>query len=513
MSNEALQRFRSLITERFTAVAVEIFGEVQSLVEAYDDENKRLRTLLNSVLSPEIRLPRIDVSRFTVKVLQESPPDLQTREESETLEQQHEDLKEEQIECVIGEELQDLEPPNIVVQVKNELDEDLPSITETYNVVEMNDASSIPLSGVEDSQESENNSDEELHKDTENEEQCTIVSKKKGPQQKTMLEMPRFKRPFKDLVLTPSDYKSFIGRLSEAYKDMPDNEKPLIAMLGLTEDVEFVDCAFGKVPKGSPLSYQYPVPSDQDFTTIDDAPPQPRLPLQSQKIEPVFSLPTLSAREQEHINRIHLSWEGAYTLEHSSRGNKELIEQVRDVRLTNPFRDIFLLKTGRSNAEHLIVKIKKGKRGSKSAQIEEELKAEALREYCRLLCVNWYPCGWVVHPEAPWLAALPHGLVYDQKETISFGLVHIKCPSFRSFTECKFLVCKKEGLQLRKDNTCYWQVQGEMMVTGTAWCDLLVLSGEDMLVQRIYRDEVIMQAMKKKLDEFFFYYYLPSLYQ
>lgn len=59
MSNEALQRFRSLITERFTAVAVEIFGEVQSLVEAYDDENKRLRTLLNSVLSPEIRLPRI----------------------------------------------------------------------------------------------------------------------------------------------------------------------------------------------------------------------------------------------------------------------------------------------------------------------------------------------------------------------------------------------------------------------------------------------------------------------
>lgn len=104
---------------------------------------------------------------------------MQTREESETLEQQHEDLKEEQIECVIGEELQDLEPPNIVVQVKNELDEDLPSITETYNVVEMNDASSIPLSGVEDSQESENNSDEELHKDTENEEQCTIVSKKK----------------------------------------------------------------------------------------------------------------------------------------------------------------------------------------------------------------------------------------------------------------------------------------------------------------------------------------------
>lgn len=59
MSNTRLQTFRSFLTERFTTVAVEIFGEVETIVEAYYEENKRLRNVLQMVLNPEIKLPRI----------------------------------------------------------------------------------------------------------------------------------------------------------------------------------------------------------------------------------------------------------------------------------------------------------------------------------------------------------------------------------------------------------------------------------------------------------------------
>lgn len=136
----------------------------------------------------------------------------------------------------------------------------------------------------------------------------------------------------------------------------------------------------------------------------------------------------------------------------------------------------------------MIFKIQKGRHRCKTGPIDEELKSEAIREHCRNLCLNWYPCGMIVHPNAPWLGALPDGLVYDPNEKLSFGLVHIKCVCFRSFVSCSFLGCRDRVLQLRRSHSYYWHIQAEMMITGTSWCDLLVLSREDLLVQHIYRD-------------------------
>lgn len=62
MSNTRHQKFRNFLTERFTNVAVEIFAEVEAIVEAYYEDNKRLRNILHMVLNPEIQLPRIGVS-------------------------------------------------------------------------------------------------------------------------------------------------------------------------------------------------------------------------------------------------------------------------------------------------------------------------------------------------------------------------------------------------------------------------------------------------------------------
>lgn len=316
--------------------------------------------------------------------------------------------------------------------------------------------------------------------------------------------------PNKAFIPLP-DCQSFLARLTDAFKDLPDDGKPLITKMDLTTDVELVDCALGEVPKGSPLSYQSPLPSSRDYRSHDDAPPQPMLPLSEHMLEPVSTFPRLSAREEEHMNVMQFTWDEAYMLEYSTRKRKERVEDLRRLRLTTRFKEICTLKAGKSNVEHLIFKLQKGVSKCKAAKVGEKMKAEALQEYCKNLCVNWSPCGLVVHPNAPWLGALPDGVVFDPKESPSYGLVHIKCICFESFMECGLLVCQKGVLRAKRNHSCYWQIQAEMMVTGTSWCDLLLFSRKDLLVQRVYRDSALINVMKKKLRDFFFCHYLPAL--
>ncbi|KAK9529288.1 hypothetical protein VZT92_013392 [Zoarces viviparus] len=717
MSNVRLQHFRSLLTERFTSVAVDIFAEIETIVEAYYEENRHLRDVLHMVLNPEIQLRRIDVPQYTGAAtdvreqppelnithytgaatdvreqppelnithytgaatdVREQPPELNNKVDpelseplpkkpkeeqiehdislgSEQQQQQQQQLelgevgnfifieqppelsnkvdpelseplpkkpKEEQIEhdISLGSEQQQLElgevgnficieqppelsithytgaatdvieqPPELNNKLDPELSEPLPKKpkeeqiehdislgSEQQQQLELGEVGNFILNVKSDPKEEQeeetsmpciidsfhvrvaevNNDSGTLSADededccADEDEECSAAAsetseprvpdlpqlprseestsrsrelqkrdKKSGtgaakPRwslQKTMLELPRM-ATHQSFLPAPTDCRSFLTRLTEAFKNFPDDKKPLITKMGLTEDAELVDCAFGKVPKGCPLSYQCPVPSDRDYRIHIDEPPRPLLPLADHRLKPMPVAPTLSAKEQQHKDVMQITWEAAHLLEQSTRGHKEQEEKLRTLRLTSRFKEICKLKPGRTNAQHLLFKIQKGLPRCKAAQIEEEMKAEALREYCKHLCVNWSPCGLVIHPNAPWLGALPSGLVYDPKETPSFGLVHVKFTGFRSFIECKFLFYPDGILQLKSTHSHYWQIQGEMMVTGTEWCDLLVFSREDMLVQRIYRDDAMINDMKTKLDDFIYYYYLPCL--
>ncbi|XP_056260743.1 uncharacterized protein LOC130187303 [Seriola aureovittata] len=541
MSNTRLQTFRSFLTERFTTAAVEIFGEVETIVEAYYEENKRLRNILHMVLHPEIKLPRIDesqCSRITTDV-REQPPKLNTAVDLEISEPLPKKPKEEQIECDISlgsQQQEDLGEvhntfnPGCVKDDPDEEDTNIPCTANLFciQVVDYTPNSSATLSADEANDEHDDNSslgsdavtddpqpfksEESASENWETQKHETSQTRKSRQSlQKTMLELPRM-MAYKSSIVAPPDTQSFLARLTEAFKDVPDDRKPLITKMGLTAEVELVDCAFGKVPKGCPLSYQYPVPSSKDYKTYDNAPPRPLLPLSYHKLVPVSALPTLGAKEQEHVNVMQITWEEAHGMEHSTRGCKESVEELRKLRLTSRFRQICKLKPGQSHAEHLILKMRNGLSRCKTAQIEEETKSEALREYCQHMCVNWSPCGLVVNPDAPWLGALPDGLVYDPKEIPSFGMVHVKCVSFQSFIDCGFLTYQDGALKLRTTSSHYWHIQGEMMVTGMSWCDLCVISREDILVQRIYRNNALIKVMMKRLQDFFFRYYLPSLF-
>ncbi|XP_033990794.1 uncharacterized protein LOC117486462 isoform X1 [Trematomus bernacchii] len=538
MPNTKLLHLRSFLTERLTTAAVEIFGEIETIVEAYYEENKRLRNVLHMVLNPEIKLSKIDVGQYSgATPVREQPCELRSRLEQEILEPLPKKPKEEPIEYDISEVseqqqgLGEVDNCTSTDCVKYETEEDdisMPCITDPFHikVIEFRPDSSGTLEPRQEENCSPSVSDAitdnpQLHKSEQSTSQSLElqkpdklstknVTKQKFTLQKTMLELQRM-MPQKPVVPSPVECHSFLERLTEAFKDCPEDKKPLITKMGLTKNVELVDSAFGQVPKGSPLSYVCPEPSSRDYKSYDDAPPRPLLPLANYSLDPIPALPILGAKEQEHMDVMHMTWEEARNLEQFTRGRKEEVEELRNLRLTSRFREICNLKGGRSNAEHLVFKIQKAL--PEAPQIEKEMRLEALREYCKKMCVNFSTCGLVVQPSAPWLGALPDGLVYDPKEMPSYGLVHIKMVSFPSFNECKFLICQNGALQLKRNHSTYWQIQGEMMVTGTEWCDLLVFSKEDMLVQRIYRDTAIIKVMKKKLDNFFFYYYLPCLFK
>lgn len=90
-------------------------------------------------------------------------------------------------------------------------------------------------------------------------------------------------------------------------------------------------------------------------------------------------------------------------------------------------------------------------------------------------------------------------------------MVCTKYVDVQSIVECNFLLCQNGVVQLKKTHQYYWQIQVQMMVTSMSWCELLVYSRKDMLVQRIYRNELVIKDLKNKLEEFFFYFYLQNL--
>ncbi len=56
----------------------------------------------------------------------------------------------------------------------------------------------------------------------------------------------------------------------------------------------------------------------------------------------------------------------------------------------------------------------------------------------------------------------------------------------------------------------YWQVQGQMLMTGMNWCDFVVSTEEDVLIQRIYRDNGVLDVIREKVDRFYFNVYLQK---
>ena len=62
---------------------------------------------------------------------------------------------------------------------------------------------------------------------------------------------------------------------------------------------------------------------------------------------------------------------------------------------------------------------------------------------------------------------------------------------------------------LKSDHRYYYQVQGQLGVTGSKWCDFVTHTFVGMAIERIYFDEDFFSSMLLKLEVFFFRHYAP----
>ena len=117
--------------------------------------------------------------------------------------------------------------------------------------------------------------------------------------------------------------------------------------------------------------------------------------------------------------------------------------------------------------------------------IEQEPFARMAYEACTESFVE--KTGFWKHPDIKWFGCSPDGLVGDD------GLIEIKCP--KSTTHVKYLLDNK------LPDDYYWQVHGQMLVTGRKWVDFISFDPrmpehKQLFITRVNRDEEIMAQLK-----------------
>ncbi|XP_076859854.1 uncharacterized protein LOC143512923 [Brachyhypopomus gauderio] len=334
------------------------------------------------------------------------------------------------------------------------------------------------------------------------------------PKQKTISEMPRntLYKDMKDISI--SDLP--VLQLSDMYKDVSSDKAPLIGTMGIRNEGPWVESAFGKVPVGSVLSYQQPLLSGSCHVLFPDAPPPPALPLEGYRLTRSSPACVRNDAEREFLCLLDTTWEVSRQTEQDTRGRRggPRWEELSRLRLTSSRARAVCRVRGDSSAQLLACRIERSGRpptgrGRKLLATGSQVHQTAVEEYCRTAHVNYSPCGFVIHPDAPWMCASPDGLVYDPSESPPYGLVEVKCPNVKSFLDCSYVRLDKGCLRLHKQHAYYWQIQSQMLITGLEWCDFVVFANEDLLIQRVYKDDEVVDTIRDRSERFFFSFYMP----
>ncbi|KAL5010353.1 hypothetical protein ScPMuIL_012658 [Solemya velum] len=131
-----------------------------------------------------------------------------------------------------------------------------------------------------------------------------------------------------------------------------------------------------------------------------------------------------------------------------------------------------------------------------------------------------FQCGLIVHPTYPHLGSSPDALLFCEHCDIHEGVLEIKCPyKWRTVTpfeaaKDKTFCCEIIGnkIQLKKNHAYYYQIQGQLAITGRKWCDFFVWTLKGHSMERIHFEKEMWKSMSTKLKEFYVRAVIPELF-
>lgn len=270
---------------------------------------------------------------------------------------------------------------------------------------------------------------------------------------------------------------------------------------------------FGNVPKGSVLSYQQK-PSPSVHSDI--------IHPQHPSTFPDLQLPTLEVNYNRVLKHQELSIflglnvddDVSAQIECQTRDQSHTKKwhDVRENRITSSvFKSVCSRKADFQSLSSRLL----NKKNIQTAAMKRGLECEPLaaKSYAEITGNSVYLCGFIVNPSAPHLGTSPDRKVYDPSCTLHCGLLEIKCPDIEHFSMCKYLFKSNvtDTHRLKTSHEYYFQVMGQMALTGSPWCDFFVKCKDDYHLERIHFDPLLWERMQNSLDKFWFEYHLPEI--
>lgn len=221
-----------------------------------------------------------------------------------------------------------------------------------------------------------------------------------------------------------------------------------------------------------------------------------------------------------HINRDKIFNLMYSTIEQSNNNSWRLHRQIR----LSASSKAHQIKTRLSRNDDLAIRFVKDKKimgkGLKYVEYGNRMEHFAFKKYKYINNVHVIKCGLVIHQKQPWICASPDGLVLHLNKVKK--LLEIKCPY-----SCKdtLLINKDSGklnvpylkfdreknIYLKQTHNYFTQCQIQMYCTGLEECDLFVCTKQDCITVSVKKDELFLEKLVKKMEEFYFNYYLPEL--
>ncbi|CAG9770188.1 unnamed protein product [Ceutorhynchus assimilis] len=196
--------------------------------------------------------------------------------------------------------------------------------------------------------------------------------------------------------------------------------------------------------------------------------------------------------------------------------NAELWFQERKKRLTaSNFGRIIKLRdtTNREKVvNNLLFSTFKGNFATKYGQDNEP---NAIKDFEQMTGKIVKKSGLIIHKDHPFLAASPDGLIVKEN-----ALVEVKCPYKAQNSTIEEAVNKGEityvtyedgKLTLKRQHEYYYQVQGQLHVTGKTHCYFVVWTPKGLAFEMIQSDDDCWDRMFDKLEKFYFDHMLPEI--